>query len=238
MSLYGPYNEILDPKVFEEQVALIDKQLKLKFVAMYMKMASECIRPMSYCERLQVGSLVCTPQNEILIGYNGTPSGHENCCEIPGRDETKPSTLHSESNTMAKANRSTLTLINATLYVTHMPCMDCAKSIIQSGIRRVFFMTPYRSNAGLELLTQPESKVQVIQLGEDYSIKKIYSFYESLLDIGDEFVLEYTKKEISSLQENVAFLEKEVNDLKETLLEFVKEQKNNKPFDIHALSRR
>ena len=105
----------------------------------------------SYCKRRQVGALLVKDRMIISDGYNGTPSGFENICE----DEngiTKPYVLHAEANAITKVAKSNNSSEGATLYVTDAPCMECAKLIIQAGIRRVVYNKDYRNTEGLELL--------------------------------------------------------------------------------------
>ena len=105
----------------------------------------------SYCRRRKVGALVVKDKAIISDGYNGTPSGFENVCE----DEngvTKPYVLHAEANAITKLARSTNSGDGATLYVTASPCIECAKLIIQAGIRRVVYGEKYRLDDGLKLL--------------------------------------------------------------------------------------
>ena len=105
----------------------------------------------SYCKRRQVGAIVVKDKMIISDGYNGTPSGFENVCE----DEnglTKPYVLHAEANAITKIARSGNNSDGATLYVTSSPCIECAKLIIQAGIKRVVYSDAYRLNDGVELL--------------------------------------------------------------------------------------
>lgn len=107
----------------------------------------------SYCKRRQVGALIVKDKMIISDGYNGTPSGFENVCE----DETgatKPYVLHAEANAITKVARSNNSSDGATLYVTSSPCMECAKLIIQAGIKRVVFSENYHRQDGLELLSR------------------------------------------------------------------------------------
>lgn len=105
----------------------------------------------SYCKRRQVGALIVKEKMIISDGYNGTPSGFENICESPG-GVTFPYVLHAEANAITKVARSNNSSDGATLYVTASPCMECAKLIIQSGIRRVVFSELYRITDGLDLM--------------------------------------------------------------------------------------
>lgn len=105
----------------------------------------------SYCQRRKVGAIIVKDKMIISDGYNGTPAGFENVCE----DEngvTKPYVLHAEANAITKVARSNNSSDGATLYVTASPCVECAKLIIQSGIRRVVFNELYRITDGVELL--------------------------------------------------------------------------------------
>jgi len=105
----------------------------------------------SYCTRRQVGALIVKDKMIISDGYNGTPSGFENVCELDD-GTTKPYVLHAEANAITKVAKSNNNSLGATLYVTASPCMECAKLIIQSGIKRVVYGEMYRLTDGLELL--------------------------------------------------------------------------------------
>ena len=118
----------------------------------------------SYCERRQVGVLIVKDKMIISDGYNGTPSGFENICE----DEngvTKPYVLHAEANAITKIACSNNNSKDATLYVTASPCIECAKLIIQAGIKRVVYSEKYRLTDGIELLER--AKIDVIYIGKD-----------------------------------------------------------------------
>ncbi len=107
----------------------------------------------SYCMRRKVGAIIVKDKMIISDGYNGTPAGFENVCE----DEhgiTKPYVLHAEANAITKVARSNNSSEGATLYVTASPCMECAKLIIQAGIKRVVFNELYRITDGIDLLTR------------------------------------------------------------------------------------
>lgn len=105
----------------------------------------------SYCERRKVGAIIVKNQMIISDGYNGTPSGFENVCENEA-GLTKPYVLHAEANAITKVARSNNSSDGATLYVTASPCLECAKLIIQSGIKRVVFNELYRMTDGVDLL--------------------------------------------------------------------------------------
>jgi dCMP deaminase len=105
----------------------------------------------SYCTRRQVGALIVKDKMIISDGYNGTPSGFENVCELED-GTTKPYVLHAEANAITKVAKSNNNSLGATLYVSASPCMECAKLIIQSGIKRVVYSEMYRLTDGLDLL--------------------------------------------------------------------------------------
>ena len=118
----------------------------------------------SYCQRRQVGALVVKNKMIISDGYNGTPSGFENVCEDDD-NITKPYVLHAEANAITKLARSSNNSDGATLYVTDAPCIECAKLIIQAGIKRVAFAKQYRLHDGIDLLER--ANIQVIHLNPD-----------------------------------------------------------------------
>ena len=105
----------------------------------------------SYCERRQVGCLVVKDKRIISDGYNGTPSGFENVCEDEN-NLTKPYVLHAEANAITKLARSHNNSDGATIYVTDSPCIECAKLIIQAGIKRLVYSRQYRLTDGIDLL--------------------------------------------------------------------------------------
>jgi len=118
----------------------------------------------SYCKRRQVGVLIVKDKMIISDGYNGTPSGFENICE----DEngvTKPYVLHAEANAITKIACSNNNSKDATLYVTASPCIECAKLIIQAGIKRIVYSEKYRLTEGIELLEK--AKIDVVYIGKD-----------------------------------------------------------------------
>ena len=131
-----------------------------KFDKAYLEMAAVWARN-SYCKRRQVGALIVKDRMIISDGYNGTPSGFENVCE----DEngvTKPYVLHAEANAITKVAKSGNSSEGATLYVTASPCVECAKLIIQAGIRRVVYKDSYRLNDGIELLQRAGIEVELV----------------------------------------------------------------------------
>ena len=115
----------------------------------------------SYCKRRQVGALIVKDRMIISDGYNGTPSGFENICE----DETgatKPYVLHAEANAISKVAKSGNSSEGATMYVTASPCLECAKLIIQAGIKRVVYKDEYRLTDGIDLLKR--AGIEVVKL--------------------------------------------------------------------------
>ena len=130
-----------------------------KFDSRYIEMA-EIWAKNSYCKRRQVGALLVKDNMIISDGYNGTPSGFENVCEENG--VTKPYVLHAEANAISKVAKSGNNAEGSTLYVTASPCMECAKLIIQSGIRRVVYRDEYRLTDGIDLLRRAGIEVEKI----------------------------------------------------------------------------
>lgn len=135
-----------------------------RFIDFYMDVAKRTAM-LSRAVRLQVGAIIVKDDKIISLGYNGTPKGWSNECEIIQEDgtlKTKPEVLHAESNSLAKLARSSESGLDADLFVTHSPCLDCAKLIYQSGIKRVYYANSYRDDAGINFLK--ESGIQVVQL--------------------------------------------------------------------------
>ena len=129
----------------------------------YLKMA-QIWASNSYCKRRQVGALLVKDKMIISDGYNGTPAGFENHCEDEN-NETKPYVLHAEANAITKVAKSNNSSEGATLYITTSPCMECAKLIIQAGIKRVVFAEKYRNHEGLDLLSR--AHIEIIHIPVD-----------------------------------------------------------------------
>ena len=138
-----------------------EKQLTLD--KRYIRMASIWAEN-SYCTRRKVGALIVKNQMIISDGYNGTPSGFENICE-DDNGLTKPYVLHAEANAITKIARSGNNSDGATLYVTSSPCIECAKLIIQAGIKRVVYSEEYRLTDGIDLLRRAGIEV-ILNSGE------------------------------------------------------------------------
>lgn len=117
----------------------------------------------SYCIRRQVGALIVKDRMIISDGYNGTPAGFENVCEDDD-NKTKPYVLHAEANAITKVAKSNNSSEGATLYITTSPCMECAKLIIQSGIKRVVFSDIYHHEDGIQLLKRAGIDVLCLEL--------------------------------------------------------------------------
>ncbi len=132
--------------------------MKEKFIQAYMDVA-KTFAELSHARRLHVGAIVVKDDRIISIGYNGMPAGWDNNCEDEIWDKTgdyelktKPEVLHAETNAIAKLAKSTESGDGADLFVTHAPCIECAKLIYQSGIRRVFYGKAYRDDSGIKFL--------------------------------------------------------------------------------------
>lgn len=135
--------------------------MKPKFIPMYMEMA-EIVSKQSSAKRLQVGAIIVKEDRIISIGYNGMPAGWTNECEdvVEQHEDggsvlkTKPEVLHAETNAIAKIARSTNSSEDASLFVTHAPCIDCAKIIHQAGITSVYYRNTYRDTNGVDFLNK------------------------------------------------------------------------------------
>ncbi len=143
----------------QQKAALLD--------ARYLRMARIWAEN-SYCKRRQVGALIVKDKMIISDGYNGTPVGFENICEDEN-DNTKAYVLHAEANAITKLARSSNNSEGSTLYVTASPCLECAKLIIQSGIRRVVYGEEYRLSDGIDLLRRANIEVKLINLEQHES---------------------------------------------------------------------
>ena len=134
--------------------------------------AAQVYAELSTAVRLQVGCVIVKDNTIIGIGYNGMPSGWDNVCEtVKFKDFTgtvlmksKPEVLHAETNAIAKVSRSSNSTEGADLFVTHAPCLECAKLIYQSGINSVFYRDTYRSEEGIKFLQK--CNVEVKQIGQ------------------------------------------------------------------------
>ena len=150
--------------------------MKEKMIRAYMKTA-QIFSELSHARRLHVGAIVVKDDRIISIGYNGMPAGWDNNCEYEvtefqteygvgsklvktGELKTRPEVLHAETNAIAKLAKSTESGANATMFITHSPCLDCAKLIFQSGISSVFYRDSYRSEDGIQFLKHSGVEVE------------------------------------------------------------------------------
>lgn len=128
----------------------------------YIKVAQLCAKN-SYALKLQVGAIIVKDGQIMSDGFNGTPCGFENKCEIKNIDGslyTLPHVLHAESNAILKCAKYGRSTDGSTLYITHSPCIECAKLIIQAGIIRVVYLEDYKKSEGLELLKRVGIKIE------------------------------------------------------------------------------
>jgi dCMP deaminase len=142
---------------------MVSNDKQHKFDLRYLQMAKIWAQN-SYCQRRQVGALVVKEGMIISDGYNGTPSGFENVCE-DDNNVTKPYVLHAEANAITKLARSSNNSDGATIYITASPCIECAKLIIQAGIKRVVYGEQYRLTDGIDLLKR--AGIETIYMNPD-----------------------------------------------------------------------
>jgi dCMP deaminase len=152
--------------------------MKSKYISAYMQTA-QIFANCSTAVRLKVGAIVVKDDRILSIGYNGTPSGWDNNCEevveVKVNDsrynydnftkelKTKPEVLHAEMNALMKLAKSTESGDQATMFITHAPCMDCAKGIYQAGIKSIYYRTSYRDVAGVEFLEKCGVKIEKVE---------------------------------------------------------------------------
>lgn len=154
--------------------------MKLKFKRAYMQTA-QTFAELSSARRLHVGAIIVKDDRIISIGYNGMPAGWDNDCEYEDIEfadavfgepqtvvnrglKTRPEVLHAETNAIAKLAKSTESGDGAVLFVTHSPCLDCAKLIYQSGIQNVYYLNSYRSEDGIKFLQKSGVEVEQLQI--------------------------------------------------------------------------
>ena len=137
------------------------KEKKEKYDKAYLRIAKEWGN-LSYCQRKKVGAIIVKNKMIISDGYNGTPSGFENCCEDDD-NVTKWYVLHAEANAILKVARSTQSCEDATLYITLSPRKDCSKLIHQSGIKRVVYHNEYKDTSGVDFLRKAGVEVELIE---------------------------------------------------------------------------
>ena len=140
---------------------VMEDEKQKKYDKAYLRIASEWSK-LSYCQRKKVGAIIVRDRMIISDGYNGTPSGFENCCEDEN-GETNWYVLHAEANAILKVAGSTQSCDNATLYITLSPCKECSKLIHQSGIKRVVYQNGYRDTSGVDFLEKAGVEVSQIE---------------------------------------------------------------------------
>lgn len=144
----------------------MNKKRQLQYHRIYMNLADE-ISSLSQAERNKVGCLIVKDNSIVSFGFNGMPSGFENTCEVLDKKTnkliTKTEVLHAESNALAKLAKTTFSSLDADLYVTLSPCIECAKLIKQSGIKRVFYKEVYRNIDGLDFLKRAKIKTILLK---------------------------------------------------------------------------
>lgn len=127
----------------------------------YLKMALEWAK-LSHCSRKQVGALIVKDKMIISDGYNGTPTGFDNCCE-DDNGKTHWFVLHAEANALTKIAKSNHNANGATLYITLSPCKECSKLILQAGIKRVVYINQYKDQSGLDFLKEAGIAITLIE---------------------------------------------------------------------------
>lgn len=145
--------------------------MKQKFIDAYMDVA-ERFAKLSSAKRLQVGAIVVKDDRIISIGYNGMPAGWDNTCEevLECRDssggivtKTKPEVIHAEANAIAKLAKGSESGDGSTMFLTHAPCIDCAKQVYTAGIKKVYYRDSYRDSMGLDFLARCDIMVHKVE---------------------------------------------------------------------------
>ena len=146
--------------------------MKQRLIDAYMTTA-ETFAELSHARRLHVGAIVVKDDRIISIGYNGMPAGWDNNCEYEDKDPqtkqtslvTRSEVLHAETNAIAKLAKSNESGMGATMFITHAPCLDCAKLIYQSGISSVLYRDAYRDTSGVTFLEKSGIEVTQVKKG-------------------------------------------------------------------------
>lgn len=147
-----------DQKIMKEQAK------QLRYDKAYLRMA-QTWSELSHCQRRSVGAIIVKKGMIISDGYNGTPSGFDNCCENDA-GETHWYVLHAEANAILKVAKSSHNCQGATLYLTLSPCKDCSKLVLQAGIERVVFMKGYKDESGITFLK--DAGVEIVQIEKPF----------------------------------------------------------------------
>lgn len=139
-----------------------------RIIKTHLKVAEEYSK-LSHAIRLKVGALVVKDDRIISIGYNGTPAGWDNVCEVSRVDDvgisfvTKPEVIHAEANAIAKLARSSESGENAVMFITHAPCIECAKLIFTAGIKKIYYKNVYRSEDGINFLRKCNVEIERVE---------------------------------------------------------------------------
>jgi len=136
--------------------------VKDKFISLYCDVA-ERVSQLSHAQRLKVGAVIVKDDRILSYGYNGMPSGFDNVCETQD-NISKPEVVHAEMNAIAKVAKHSESCDGASIFITHSPCVECAKLILQSGISRVYYKHDYRSTDGVDLLRRSEFGILVTKI--------------------------------------------------------------------------
>lgn len=144
---------------------IMTKEKQLRYDKAYLRMA-QTWSALSHCNRKQVGAIIVRGGMIISDGFNGTPSGFDNCCENE-KGETLWYVLHAEANAILKVAKSTHNCEGATLYLTLSPCKDCSKLVVQSGIRRVVYINAYKDESGINFLREAGIELEQIENPSD-----------------------------------------------------------------------
>ena len=145
---------------------MIEKDEKqARYDRAYLRLATSWAK-LSHCNRKQVGAIIVKDAIIISDGYNGTPAGFDNCCENEN-GETHWYVLHAEANAILKVAKSTNNCKDATLYLTHSPCKDCSKLVLQSGIKRLVYQEAYKDTSGIDFLKSAGLDIEQIQNIDD-----------------------------------------------------------------------
>ena len=140
---------------------MISKEKQLRYDKAYLRMAKTWSE-LSHCTRKKVGAIIVKDGMIISDGFNGTPSGFDNCCENADGD-THWYVLHAEANAILKVAKSTHNCQGATLYLTLSPCKDCSKLVVQSGIKRIVYINGYKDQSGIEFLREAGIEIEMIE---------------------------------------------------------------------------
>lgn len=136
--------------------------IKDRFLKTHMQVA-DMYGQLSYSKRSKVGCIIVKNDSIIAIGYNGTPAGDDNCCEDENGN-TKPTVIHAEINTLMKVAKSSESTIGSTMFITMSPCIECAKVILQSGIKDIYYRDEYRDTSGIQLLKRLGINIQQLKV--------------------------------------------------------------------------